>query len=412
MPTTPRRPIVVGLAACAAVASVLTGCSSGDGDSPATATGGATAGGATQVAITLVSEGGGNACRLDTDTVAAGPVTFTVTNESSAAISEVELLDDERIRGEKENLAPGLDPVSFTVTLGGGTYQVYCPGADTELVDLTVEGEAVAAPTGGVQDVLAEGTKGYAAYVVDQATAMVQAVGTLVDAVNAGDVEAAKAAYGSARPFYERIESSVEGFVKPGADPTDNATNLDYLIDMRASNLDDAVGWHGFHAIERDLWENGAITDQTKAYATELQANVQTLATDVVPTLSYLPEDLANGAAGLIEEVETNKITGEEETYSHLDLVDFAGNLEGAQQAFANLKPGLAEIDPDLTGTVAAQFDAVQQLVDGYRDPSAVGGYAAWTDALRTSDQAKLTAAIQALHEPLSQIAEKVATAA
>jgi iron uptake system component EfeO len=335
-----------------------------------------------------------------------------VTNESSTAISEVELLDDDRIRGEKENLAPGLDPVSFTVTLGGGTYQLYCPGADTELQDVTVEGEAAPAPTGGVQDVLAEGTTGYAAYVVDQVAAMVQAVGTLVDAVDAGDVEAAKAAYGAARPFYERIESSVEGFVMPGADPTDNAQNLDYLIDMRESNLDDAVGWHGFHAIERDLWQAGAITDQTKAYAAELATNVQTLNDEVVPKLTYLPEDLANGAAGLIEEVETNKITGEEELYSHLDLVDFAGNLEGARQAFANLKPGLEQIDADLTDQVSAQFDAVQQLIDGYRDAGAVGGYAAWTDELRTADQAKLTAAIQALHEPLSQIAEKVATAA
>ena len=409
MPTVTRRATATGAAVCA-LAAVLAGCS-GTGGAPATG-GATTPGGASQVAVTLVSEGGTDACKLDTTTVAAGPVTFTVTNESSAALSEVELLDDERIRGEKENLAPGLDPVSFTVTLGGGTYQLYCPGADTELQDITVEGEAAAAPTGGVQDVLAEGAQGYAAYVVDQTSAMVQAVGTLVDAIDAGDLDAAKAAYGAARPYYERIESSVEGFVMPGADPTDNATNLDYLLDMRASNLDDAVGWHGFHAIERDLWQGGAITDQTKAYAAELATNVKTLADTVVPTLTYLPEDLANGAAGLIEEVETNKITGEEEDYSHLDLVDFAGNVEGARQAFANLKPGLDQIDPDLTKQVATQFEAVQQLVDGYRDASAVGGYVAYTESLRTSDQAKLTAAIQALHEPLSQIAEKVATAA
>ena len=72
----------------------------------------------------------------------AGPVTFTVTNESATGVTEVELLSDQKILGEKENLAPGLDPVSFTVTLGGGDYQIYCPGADPEMVDLTVTGEA------------------------------------------------------------------------------------------------------------------------------------------------------------------------------------------------------------------------------------------------------------------------------
>ena len=50
---------------------------------------------------------------------------------------------------------------------------------------------------------------------------------------------------------------------------------------------------------------------------------------------------LANGAADLIEEVQNTKITGEEEAFSHIDLVDFAGNVEGAQQAFASLRPRL-----------------------------------------------------------------------
>ena len=72
----------------------------------------------------------------------------------------------------------------------------------------------------------------------------------------------------------------------------------------------------------------------------------------LVKTLSYKPEDLANGAAGLLEEVQSNKITGEEEAYSHIDLVDFAGNVEGAQQAFAYLEPGLKKIDPALTAQI------------------------------------------------------------
>ncbi|MGD9862098.1 MAG: hypothetical protein AB7S99_02690 [Pseudodonghicola sp.] len=86
--------------------------------------------GVSQVAITLTGENGGS-CVLDHNSAKAGPVTFTVTNESAPAISEIELMNDNRILGEKENLAPGLPVSRFTVTLDGGDYQVYCPNAAT-----------------------------------------------------------------------------------------------------------------------------------------------------------------------------------------------------------------------------------------------------------------------------------------
>ena len=80
--------------------------------------------------------GGSDKCAVSATSVPAGPVTFSVTNKSSTGITEVELLQDQRILGEKENLAPGLGTETFTVTLGGGKYQVYCPGATKELTDL------------------------------------------------------------------------------------------------------------------------------------------------------------------------------------------------------------------------------------------------------------------------------------
>lgn len=417
----PRR-VAVGLSLLGVVGLLATGCSSSSDTSAPTdstpnppassepAPDSSPAGGVSQVGVTLTSASGSDACTVDQASVPAGPVTFTVTNTDSAAISEVELLSEKRIIGEKENLAPGLAPVSFTVTLGGGDYQLYCPGAAQEMVDFTVTGAPAPTPTGGVQSVLADGTKGYAAYVVGVAADMQTAVGILKDAVDKGDLAAAKAAYAKARPFYERIESDVDGFVMEGFDPTDNHGNLDYLIDMRASNEDPDVGWHGFHAIERDLYENGKITKQTKDYAAELDKNVDLLQ-DVVKGLTYKPEDLANGAAGLLEEVQANKITGEEEKYSHIDLVDFAGNVEGAEQAFVFLKPGLTEIDPALTQQVQTQFDAVYKQLEQYKDESAPGGYVIYTKAIREKDAPALSKAIQALQEPLAKIAEKVATA-
>lgn len=422
-PPAHRRPGTVASLAVVGIlgAVVVSGCGSSNdsGDSGGSATA-ATAdsasaaapvqNGAAQVNLTLTNAGGKDVCNLDHTSAAAGPVTFTVTNQSATSITEVELLSDQRILGEKENLAPGLAPATFTLTLSGGAYQIYCPGAQSETQAFTVTGQSSATATGGPATLLAEGAKGYGVYAAGVIADMKTGVANLKAAVDSGNVEEAKAKYALARPFYEKVESDVDGFVLPGTDPTDNSGNLDYLVDMRASNLDEAVGWHGFHAIERDLWEKGAITDDTKKLAAELQTNVDKLA-ELSSGLTFKPEDLANGAAGLLEEVQSEKIKGEEEAYSHLDLVDLAANVEGAQQAFAYLKPGLQEIDPTLTADVVRQFELVTAKLETYKDASALGGYKPWTEELRASDAAALSKAVQGLQDPLSRIAEKVATA-
>jgi iron uptake system component EfeO len=393
----------------AASALVLSACgSSSSGGAPAAAPAPSADAGPAAVTITLANASGADTCTPDKSSVAAGPATFTVKNESAAGITEVELLKDQRILGEKENLAPGLAPVTFTVTLDGGAHQIYCPGADKDHVDFMVTGQAAAPPTGSAQSILAQGTKDYAAYVVTQVDGLNTAVADLDTAVQAGNVDQAKAAYAKTRPYYERAESNVEGFVLPGFPPEDNAGNLDYLLDMRESTpVDPAVGWSGLHAIERDLWQKGAITEETKKFSTDLVANVGKLK-GVAASLEYRPEDLANGAAGLIEEVQSGKITGEEEAYSHLDLLDFAGNVEGAQQAYAALRPGLQKIDADLVSKLDQQFQSVQATLDGYRDPNALGGFKPYTPALRASDAAELTATIQPLHDSLAAVAQKV----
>lgn len=399
------RRVLTAAAVATAAALALAGCSTGS-SSGASAT---SSTGVHQVAVTLTG-GGSDKCAVSTTSVPAGPITFTVENRSSTGITEVELLQQQKILGEKENLAPGLAAAKFTVTLGGGTYQVYCPGASKELIDFTVTGKAASSSNSSAATLLKQGAKQYATYVNDQVATMVQTTKALQAAVDSGDVAAAQSAYAKARPYYERVESDVDGFLKPGSKATDNTGNLDYLIDMRASNLDPAVGWHGYHAVERDLFQAKAITPTTKTLAAELTANVTEL-NKLVPSLSYKPEDLANGAAGLLEEVQSEKVTGEEEAYSHIDLVDLAANVEGAEEAFAYLRPGLQKLDPSITKKIAAQFTATDALMDKYRDANALGGYITYDAATKTADANTISQQVQALQDPLSQLAEKVATA-
>ncbi|HEY5319283.1 MAG TPA: iron uptake system protein EfeO [Galbitalea sp.] len=404
------RRISAAIAVTAVASMLLAACAGGGSTNTSSEPAAQVVGGASQVHVTLTNTGSDDVCLLDNTTAKAGPVTFTVTNKSSTAITELELQSDQRILGEKENLAPGLKPVSFTVTLSGGKYQVYCPGARTETQTFTVTGKSRTGGTSNVQEALASGVTGYSAYVTQEINNMVSGVANLNTAIQGGNVADAQKAYADARPYYERIESDVAGFVLPGFSPTDNAGNLDYLVDMRASNLDSAAGWHGFHAIEKDLFLANAITATTRGYSTELVTNVGKLDT-LSKSLKYKPEDLANGASDLLEEVQTSKISGEEEAYSHIDLVDFAANIEGAQQAFAYLRDGLGLIDPTLTKNITSEFASVNALLDGYKDPSALGGYVRYTAAIKAADAPKLSTAVEALHENLARIAEKVATA-
>ena len=416
MPSSDRRGRIVGAAVLVpTVVALLAACAgpSGAATSPGRTSGSTAApvaDGVARVSIDLVSGPSGDECTLSHTTAEAGPVTFTVANTSATGITEVELVQGQRILGEKENLAPGLAAVTFTSTLAGGRYAVVCPGATVESTPFTVHGTAPASSGSDAAALLAAGATTYGEYASTTLADMVTAVQHLRTAVDGGDVAAAKRQYALARPFYEKVESDVAGFMLPGSSATDNAGNLDYLLDMRASNLDPKVGWSGFHAIERDLWQGGRITATTKRYAADLTANVARLVA-LASSLTYRPEDLANGAAGLLEEVQTNKIKGEEERYSHLDLVDFAANVEGAQQAFANLQPGLAAIDPALTQQVSARFTAVTDALERYRDPTQAGGYRQYTAAMRAKEAASLSAVVQSLQEPLSKIAEKVATA-
>ena len=57
---------------------------------------------------------------------------------------------------------------------------------------------------------------------------------------------------------------------------------------------------------------------------------------------------IAGGAQGLLDEVATSKITGEEDIFSHTDLWDFKANVEGSQTAVASVRPILDERNADL----------------------------------------------------------------
>ena len=89
---TARRSIEIRSAATALVTIAVfsaTACAHSSGNS-----GQAKSGGTNAVKVTMANNGGKDGCALDTTSVPAGPVTFTVANTSAPGITELELLRD------------------------------------------------------------------------------------------------------------------------------------------------------------------------------------------------------------------------------------------------------------------------------------------------------------------------------
>jgi iron uptake system component EfeO len=377
-----RHAIRAGLIAVVVVVLaglVLAACDDSDGGG-----GAASAAGTREVAVKLTDAG----CDPASMKIAAGPTTFVVTNAGTSRVTEFEILDGSKIIGEKENIAAGLSG-DFTLNMRPGSYTTACPGGTTAASGaLTVGGHAVA-PSSDAR--LRAAVTGYASYVRTQASQLRARVRSFAAAVKAGDVARAKSLFASARAPYERIEPVAESF-----------GDLDPRIDARVNDVAEGDAWTGFHRIEQALWKHRStkgmdpLADRLVADVARLHGNVQ--------HETYQPEQLANGATGLLGEVSKSKITGEEDRYSHTDLSDFEANVQGAETAFSLLAPALRSRDAALARDVAARFDAVRaelaRIKRGGRYPS--------YETVGTAQRRTFSQLVDALAEPLSQVAAKL----
>jgi iron uptake system component EfeO len=366
--------MILGLGACG---------SSSDGE--ADAEGAPATGGVRTVAVQISDEG----CLPATLKLAAGPTTFEITAKGSGKATEYEIVDGDRILGERESLTPGLSG-TFSLDLAPGEYESYCPGADRERGKVIVTGTGSGAVSSAATDLKAA-TVAYGTYVEGQAELLVERTTAFVAAVKAGDVARAKRLFAGAREPWERIEPVAEAF-----------GDLDPRVDARVNDVAAGDEWTGFHRIEQALWKHSS-TKGMATVADTLLADVKELA-GKVEGLEYQPAQLANGATELLGEVSRSKITGEEDRYSHTDLWDFAANVDGAHEAFELLEPALSRRDPALLKQVDEQFDTVRDAIAAYRKGD---GYVLYT-ALGKDEVRVLSQKIDALAEPLSKVAAAV----
>ncbi|WP_264030651.1 iron uptake system protein EfeO [Cellulosimicrobium sp. SH8] len=352
-----------------------------------------------------------DACDVSAAEAPSGHLVFSVTNDGSR-VTEFYLLAEDglRIVSEVENIGPGITR-DLVLTAKPGSYVTACkPGmvGDGIRADFTVtDSGAVVEPTGEVADQVQAAATNYVAYVKDQTEQLLTGTQEFVDAYAAGDDDAARELYAPVRVHWERIEPVAESF-----------GDLDPRMDLREADLEAGQEWTGWHLLEKDLWppapdanggaEYAPLTDAQRAqYADLLLADTQELY-DRTHEASFAEQidaaAIGNGAKGLLDEVATGKVTGEEEIWSHTDLWDFQANVDGAKVAYDGLRDVVLAKDADLADDLDARFAALQEELDRYRDGD---GFVLYTDL--TAEQVKTLAdGVDALSEPLSQLTAAV----
>lgn len=376
-----RTPIV--LAAATLALAGLTACSS----TGAGTTTEATAAGDGKIAVAATD----TECTVAKSDLAAGTSTFSITNKGTKVTEFYVYAAGDRVMGEVENIVPGLTR-DVVVELPAGVYETACkPGMTGKGIrgPLKVSGEHKPLTEDAK---LAEAVASYKRYIKSQSDTLLGKTKEFTEAVKAGDVDKAKELYPVARTYWERIEPVAEVF-----------GDLDPAIDARENDVPDGEEWTGFHRIEKDLWVKKDVGGDG-AIADKLMTDVNTIVTKSA-TVDLSPVQLANGAKGLLDEVATGKITGEEDRYSHTDLWDFDANLQGSKAAVQALRPVLEERDAELVKTLDAKFADAENALAAHRSGD---GWKLHTE-LSKDDLKALSDAINALAEPISKVASVVA---
>ncbi|WP_253258750.1 iron uptake system protein EfeO [Pseudonocardia sp. N23] len=348
----------------------------------------------------IAVKAGDTTCDVATTSLAAGRHTFDVTN-TAALVTEVYVYAaGDRIVGEVENVGPATIR-SLIVDLPAGEYQVACkPGMVGNGIRTAVIVTGGTAPTLTRDQNLKAAVDSYRSYVESETQALVDTTSAFGAAISSGNLDAAKQAYPTARIHYERIEPIAESFGE-----------LDPLIDMRIDDATEGTPFVGFHAIEQLLFEKKTITG-AQALATNLTANVGKLAA-LIKTVDFTPLMMGNGAKSLLDEVAKSKVTGEEERYSRIDLVDFAGNVDGAKHVYTALRPTIQAKDPQLVTTLEQRFSALVDLLGTHAAKPGAAGLIPGSpfvsyDALTPDDVKALAVEVDAISEPLGRISSVV----
>ncbi|MGW3208058.1 EfeM/EfeO family lipoprotein [Streptomyces sp. NPDC001135] len=323
-----------------------------------------------------------------------GVRTFDLHNSSDGA-AEVYLEDpgSQVVYGEVEGIGPGTTR-QLTVRLGEGTYAFKCVPDDAD----AVTGPSVhitagqrgpgAAPV--TQHDLIPPALAYQKWVGGGLDDAVRLTTGLRDAIDRGDLVAARSAWLPAHLEYERLGAAYDAF--GDADAEINGTDAGLPGGVHDKDF------AGFHRVEYGLW-HGEPADGLRAPAAAL-VKALTRLRDSWSQTRMDPAQLALRAHEILENTVQFELTGRTDYGSGSNLATARANLDGTREVLSRLRPllttrysGLPGLDKDL--------DRARHTLDGFRHGDR------WTplDGLGRARREQIDAALGDLVERLASVA-------
>jgi high-affinity iron transporter len=337
-----------------------------------------------------------SACAPGWTAPSAGPVTFSVSNESGHAV-DVELVTaaSSDLVAEIEVLGPGTTR-ELPASLGAQSYRWICiyDGLPTQTsAVLEVSGvsqvQTIAIPKVTTTD-LEPVVAAYRAYVAKTlATLHVQTVALQAD-LAAGNVVKAKADWLAAHLTYRRIGAAYGAFGAAG-------DAVDGLAEGLPLGVNDP-GFVGFHKIEYDLWRGvgpRSIAPQAAALTRAVDVLVSKLA-----TFTFDPNDISLRAHEILEDTSRFSLTGQDDYGSGTSLAAALADTESTQTLVRMLSPLLDLQSPGLAARTGTELGRLHEVIAGTRND---GGWVSVT-ALSLTQRQPLNAAAGQVLETLSVV--------
>jgi len=264
----------------------------------------------------------------------AGEQLLSLRNDGATA-ADVMLIDPATgaVYAEFEGLGPGVTR-RVRLTLGGGTYAFRCgddAGGDPGLSPAT----RIAGPARGgavlpvTNNDLYAPARSYTKYVSAGIDRLVARTTTLREAVDGGDLAAARSAWTPAHVAYERLGAAYGTF-----------GDFDGAINGGPAGLPGGVhdpGFTGFHRLEYGLW-HGRSASSLRTVADRLADDVRALKDDF-PKQRMDPADLPLRAHEILENTLQFQLTGQADQGSGTTLDTAAANIEGTRAVLDVLRP-------------------------------------------------------------------------
>jgi iron uptake system component EfeO len=313
------------------------------------------------------------ACEPNEITVPAGRTVFEIHNASNRPL-EWEILDGVMVVEERENITPGLR-ATLSARLKPGHYEITCGllsnprGTLTVMASAESEAERRKPPVKAFIGPLSE----YRFHLVMQSSTLTKAVAGLVEAIRAGDLDAARRAYVAARLPYRRLDMVTSRF-------SDLENAIDPVADYLAERENDPA-FTGFHRIEYGLFAKTTL-EGLAPVAEKLLAGVEALNTRI-RALRLAPEDLGASVERQARFLADGPIRKGENHYAGSDVAELAASLDGMEKSIDLLMPLLEGAAPDVVKTIGRARADAHAAIDGLKQRQDYTRYDRVDDAAR-----------------------------